>query len=269
MAEGTVAPATLKCKICGGELRNDYLGGFCVCAHCGNKWSIQDLVPDYGKYSRVIEKMNRAKQLLDENPDPATMGQARLMYKTAALECASFMDAVGSDLQKNCIEGQKRADDLGTYAKAKSFYDKKSYSRALVEFRKVPDLLDAPALIAECEKGVVKERKKRIPYAIIVGLILPTILCIALYEKFSFPLYFGIPIGLVLAAGLAFVIYRDGAIATIIQILSFVSAVPLIIFLILAYGFHMETGPAAMTAIGVPIAVVVALGLMPDHKPQQ
>ena len=266
MAEGTVAPASLKCKVCGGELRNDYLGGSCVCAHCGNKWSIQDLVPDYGKYARVIEKMNRAKQLLDGEPDVASIGQAKLMFKTASLECVAFTDAIGDDLQKTCKAEQERAENLGTYAKAKSYYEKKSYSRALVELKKVPDLLDAPELIVECEKGVVKERKRRIPYAIVVGLILPTILCIALYEKLALPLYFGIPIGLVIAAGLAYVIYRDGAIATIIQILSFVSAVPLILFLILAYGFHMETGPAAMTAIGAPIAVVVALGLMPDHK---
>ena len=80
------------------------------------------------------------------------------------------------------------------------------------------------------------------------------------------PLAIDIPVALVLAAGCAYAIYLEGTLAIIIQILSVLSAVPLILFLILAYGFHMDTGPAAVTAIVAPIAVIVVIGLKPERK---
>jgi len=266
MPEVTAAPATLKCKVCGGDLVNDYLTGACVCAHCGNKWSLQDLIPDYSKYTRVIEKMNRAKELLDGKADVATAGQALLMYKTAATDCAAHPDAISSDLLRVCKEGQARCEQVKHYAKANNYFEKKTYRRALTEFELIPDYKDVSEKIEECKKMILVERKKRIPLAIVMGLILPTILCIFLREKAGLPLTIDIPVALVLAAGCAYAIYLEGTLAIIIQILSVLSAVPLILFLILAYGFHMDAGPAAVTAIVAPIAVIVVIGLKPERK---
>ncbi len=266
MPEGTTSPATLKCKICGGDIVNDYLAGACVCAHCGNRWSLQDLVPDFSKYTRIIEKMNRAKELLAGKADVATAGQAMLMFKTAAAECASYPDAIASDLMRVCKEGEAQCEQVKHYAKGQNYFDKKTYRRALTEFEQIPDYKDSAEKVEECKKMVLIERKKRIPYAIGIGLILPIILCIFLKEKVGLSLAIDIPITLVLAAGLAYAIYLEGGLSILIQILSFVSAIPLIIFMVLAYGFHMDTGPAAITAIVAPIAVIVIIGMKPERK---
>jgi len=265
MPEGTT-PATLKCKICGGDIVNDYLAGACVCSHCGNKWSLQDLIPDFSKYTRIVEKMNRAKEMLAGKADVATAGQAMLMFKTAAAECASYPDAIASDLMRVCKEGEVHCEQVKHYAKGMSYFDKKTYRRALTEFEQIPDYQDSAEKIEKCKKLVLAERKKRIPLAIVMGLILPTILCIFLREKVGLSLAIDIPLALVLAAGCAYAIYLEGTLAIIIQILSVLSAVPLILFLILAYGFHMDAGPAAITAVVAPIAVIVIIGFKPERK---
>ena len=54
MAELNITPVSLKCKICGGDIVNDYLVGTSRCANCGNRWAIADLYPDYAKYQRII-----------------------------------------------------------------------------------------------------------------------------------------------------------------------------------------------------------------------
>ncbi|MBR2749964.1 MAG: hypothetical protein IKD90_02380 [Clostridiales bacterium] len=266
MPDVNVAPASLKCKICGGDLVNHYLTGACVCAHCGNKWSLQDLIPDYGKYTRVIDKMNQAQELLNGKADVAIAGQAQLMFKSAALECSAHPDAVSSDLMRMCQEGEEQAEKVKHYAKGQMYMEKKVFSRALSELEKIPGFRDTDELIVTCKEQVVIERKKRIPYAIVVSLILPTIFCLFTKEKLGLPLTIGIPSALILALGIAYAIYLNGTLAILLQILSFASAIPLTIFLILAYGFHMETGPAATTAIVAPIAVIVVLALKPERK---
>ena len=141
------------------------------------------------------------------------------------------------------------------------FYDRKSYRQALDEFKKIPGVKDSASRIEECKVLAEKEKKKLIPLAVIVALIIPTVLGILMKEKLDIPLYVIIPACLVLVAGLTYAVYRGGTLATVVMVLSFICAVPLLIFIVLAYGLHMETGPAASIAIGAPIAFIVAVGL--------
>ena len=61
MAELNITPVSLKCKICGGDIVNNYLAGTSYCANCGNRWSITDLYPDYAKYQRIIANITKAR----------------------------------------------------------------------------------------------------------------------------------------------------------------------------------------------------------------
>ena len=61
-----------------------------------------------------------------------------------------------------------------------------------------------------------------------------------------------------LAAGCSYAVYLENTLSIVIIVASFLSAVPLILFMILAYGYGMESGPAATIAIGAPVALVVA-----------
>ena len=260
MADISSQPATLKCNICGGEIRKDFLTGTAVCAHCGNKWSLSDVVPEYLKYASAIEKIKKAQELLNGKPDVSNVAQAKLLFQNASTECL-HTDATSSELLAICKSGQKECEDLRIYATAMGFYDRKSYRQALDEFKKIPGVRDSAAKIEECKVLAEKEKKKLIPLAVIVALIIPTVLGILMKEKLDIPLYVIIPACLVLVAGLTYAVYRGGTLATVVMVLSFICAVPLLIFIVLAYGLHMETGPAASIAIGAPIAFIVAVGL--------
>ena len=262
----TAAPASLKCKICGGDLVNHYLTGACVCAHCGNKWNLQDLIPDYGKYSRVIEKISQAQAMLDEKEDVTTAGQAQLIFKSASLECSAHPDAISSDLMRVCKEGEEKAEQVKHYAKGMMYFEKKVYKRALSEFEKIPGYKDVAELSEQCKTQIIIERKKRIPYAAIISLILPTILCIFMKEKLGLSLAIDIPCALIVAIGIAYAVYMDGTWAIILQIASFACAIPLIIFLVLAYGFHMDIGTSATIAVVAPIAVIAFFALKTERK---
>ena len=266
MPEVTAAPASLKCKICGGDLVNHYLTGACVCAHCGNKWNLQDLIPDYGKYTRIIEKMNQAQSILDGKEDVATAGQAQLMFKSAALECSAHPDAISSDLMRVCKEGEDQAERIKHYAKGMMYFEKKVYKKALSEFEQTQGYKDVAELSETCKEQIIIERKKRIPYAAIISLILPTILCIFMKEKLGLSLAVDIPCALIVAVGIAYAVYMDGTWAIILQIASFACAVPLIIFLVLAYGFNMAVGQAATIAVIAPIAVIAFFAVTTERK---
>ncbi|MBO4927150.1 MAG: hypothetical protein J5379_02735 [Clostridiales bacterium] len=266
MPEITSTPVSLKCKVCGGDLRNDYLSGACVCAHCGNKWSLSDLVPDYGKYSHVLEKINQAKDLLAGKAQVTSAEQAKLLYKSASIECAKYTDVIGSDLAKVCQEGIANAEKNRHYAMGVTHFEKKNYKRALSEFEKLRGYKDVDELIEQAKVGAIAERKKTIPLAIIVGMVIPAILSILLKEKAGFPVPAVIPVFIVLTAAISYAVYLQGTLATVIIVLSVVSAVPLILFMILAYGFHMNTGAAAVTSVVAPIAVIILLALKPERK---
>ena len=266
MPEITSTPVSLKCKVCGGDLRNDYLAGACVCAHCGNKWALEDLVPDYGRYKHALEKINQAKDLLNSKADITSSEQAKLLYKGALLECSKFTDVIGSDLAKVCQEGLDKAEKTRHYAMGKTHFDKKNYRRALSEFEKIPGFRDVDELVEQAKVGAIAERKKTIPLAILVGMVIPAVLAILLKEKAGLPLAVVLPVFFVLTAGISYAVYLQGTLATVIIVLSILSAVPLILFMILAYGFHMDTGAAAVTSVVAPIAVIILLAIKPERK---
>lgn len=258
MSENSSSPINLKCKVCGGEIRNDYLSGTCKCAHCGNKFSMDNVIPEYEKYSNAIEMIKKATNLLSGKPDVTNIAQAKLLFQQASAMCF-HTDPISTDLLKISKAGIKDAEDLRHYAMACNYFDKKSYRQALTEFEKIPGFRDTDEKIRECQEFAQKEKKKHIPFAIIIGLIIPTLLGVLMKEKLGMPLYIIIPVCIVLAAGCSYALYLEGILATIIIVLSLLSAVPLIIFMILAYGFHMEPGPAAGIAIGVPVAFAIAV----------
>ena len=266
MSEVSATPVTLKCKICGGDIVNDYLIGSCVCAHCGNKWSLEDLVPDYTQYSNIVSNINKANDTIGSNPTIVSLEQARLLFKNAADESSGMVGVIASDLNRISNEGLQRIDQLKTYMKGKSFFEKGNYRGALKEFKKTPGFKDTEELSEQCKVNLEKEKKKRIPLAVIVGLILPAVLSIVLKEVAGFPLAAVIPIFLVTSAGVGFLVYRGGVPAVIIEILSVLCAVPLLIFMILAYGFHLDVLPSAIIAVGLPVALVILFGILAERK---
>ena len=266
MSEVSATPVTLKCKICGGDIVNDYLVGSCVCAHCGNKWSLEDLVPDYSQYSGIVSNINKANETLGSNPTIVSLEQARLLFKNAADESSGMVGVIASDLTRISNEGLQRVDQLKTYLKGKSFFDKQNYQGALKEFKKIPRFKDTEELSAKCKENIEKAKKKRIPLAVIVGLILPAVICIILKEVAGFPIAAVIPIFLAASAGVGFLVYRGGVPAVIIEVLSVLCAVPLLIFLILAYGFHIDVVPSAIIAVGLPVALVILFGILAERK---
>ena len=259
LAEG-VKPITLKCTVCGGELKADYLSGDAVCAHCSNRWALRDILPDYGKYAKSLEKIKKANDLLSGKPDVTAAAEAKLLFQQASSECYVYSETIATDIHRISAEGTNRAEKMKTYARGYSHFERKAYTKALEEFEKIPDFQDSAELIEKCKNLQVTERRKLIPLAILIGMILPAVLGIVLYEKAGLPLYVDIPIFVLGTAGLSYLVYREKKFAVVIEVLSFLAAVPLILFLILAYGMGMETKAAAAIAIGAPVAFVLAAG---------
>ena len=264
MPEGNVSLVTAKCSICGGELQNDYLSGSCVCAHCGNKWDLQQMYPNLSSYNRTIEHIKRARELLNTKSDVATITQAKLLFKGAAMECTGRTDPIAADLLKLANEGQEEAEKVKHYSAATMYLEKKNFRKAVSEFKKIPGYKDVDVKMKEAQEGAIIERRKHIPIAILVGMIIPAILSILLKEKAGLPLAAVIPIFVVLTCAVSYAVYLEGTLATVIIVLSVLSAVPLILFMILAYGMHMDTGTAATISIVAPIALVAAVALKPD-----
>ncbi len=257
---------SLRCKICGGDLANDYLIGACVCENCGNRWSIAELVPNYKDYSFVVEKLNRANELLADDEDAVQAGQALLLYKSAAMECVKHSDEIASELMRLSKEGQARAEQMKHYALGKAHFEKQAYRKALSEFEKVRGVKDADEMIAKCQEGVAAARKKRIPYAVFIGMIIPAIVSLFLKERFGMPVGLTIPVFLLGAAGLGYAVYLDGVLSIVVEIASFLLLVPLLLFLVLAYVFHVSTGPAAGIAVGVPLGIVIVMAVLAERE---
>ncbi len=257
---------SLKCKICGGDIANDYLIGACICENCGNRWSMAELVPNYKDYSFVVEKLNRANELLADKEDAVQAGQAILLYKSAAMECVKHSDEIASDLMRLSKEGQARAERAKHYATAKAHFEKEAFRKALSEFEKVKGMKDADEKIEQCLAEIAAARKRRIPYAIVVGMIIPAIACLFLKEKLEVPVGLTIPAFLAGTAGLGYAVYLDGTLSVIVEIASFLLLVPLLLFLVLAYGFHVSTGLAAAIAVGVPLGIVILLAVLAERE---
>ncbi|MCR4671544.1 MAG: hypothetical protein K5643_10175 [Saccharofermentans sp.] len=266
MPDTVVAPISLRCKVCGGDIVNDYLAGVCTCANCGNKWSIEDLIPDYAQYSRILSSFNKASDTLSGATTVAATNEAKLLYKVAASECGKINDAVSADLLKLCNEGQAKAADLGIYIKGKDLYNKASYEAAIRELSTLPGYKDSDEIIRQCRAKLDEERIKGIPWAVIFSLVVPAILAIILKEKAGLPIFVVIPIFLAFSAGLGYVLYRGGVASIIIKVISFLCATPLLIFIVLAYFFHLGTVPSVIIAIALPIVCFVVFAMLTEKN---
>ena len=253
MSDVNATPVSLKCRICGGDIVNNYLAGTAQCANCGNRWNIADVIPDYGKYSRIIASINKANDIVESDSKAASGNEARLLYKTAIMDCGKFNDPVSADLIRICEEGQKNAELLSIYAKGRNFYEKKSYSSAVHELSKVKGFRDADAMIEICKEEIEKERKKQIPWAVIFSLIIPAAVGLFFREAFNWPWAVCIILFLLGSAGLGYVYYRGGVVSIILKVVSFLAATPLIIYSILAYALHVPTVLSVIIAIVAPI----------------
>ncbi|MBR1855159.1 MAG: hypothetical protein IJ794_18810 [Lachnospiraceae bacterium] len=257
---------SMKCKICGGDIANDYLIGACVCENCGNRWAMAELVPNYKDYTHVIEKLNRANELVADREDAVMAGQAILLYKSVSMECVKHADEIASDLMRISKEGLSRAEQVKHYATAKAHFEKKAYRKALSEFEKAKGMKDVDEMIERCQEEIAAARKRRIPYAVFIGMIIPAIVCLFLKERFGVPVGLAIPLFLAGTAGLGFAVYLDGTLSVIVEIASFLLLVPLLLFLVLAYGVHMSAGPAACIAVGVPLGIVVTMAVLAERE---
>ena len=265
MPDVNVTPVSLKCKICGGDIVNDYLVGTSRCANCGNRWAIADLYPDYAKYQRIVSNITKANDILESDSKVASANGAKILLKTTAIECAKFNDPISSDLIRICEEGQKKADLLAVYAKGKGYFDKGSYNSALSTLSKVKGFRNADAMIEICKEEIEKKRTKDIPWDIVFSLPLPAAVAIFFREVCHWPWAVCILLFLAGSAGLGYVLYRGGVIEIIIKILSFFAAGPIIIFSIMAYAFHVPTWISVITAIGAPIALFIVFALATEQ----
>ena len=82
MSELNATPVTFKCKICGGDVVNNFLVGSCVCSHCGNKWNLEDVIPDYIQYSNIISDINEAYEAVSNNPTVVSLERAKSLSFT-------------------------------------------------------------------------------------------------------------------------------------------------------------------------------------------
>ena len=93
-----------------------------------------------------------------------------------------------------------------------------------------------------------------------------TILFFVLKEKTDISIAAALAAALT-AAGLdIFVIYRGGALATLLEILSYILLVPLLIFALLAYVFHLSTALSLGIAIGAPLIIVILLAVLAERE---
>ena len=81
MPDVITAPVSMKCKVCGGDIKNYYLIGTCSCLNCGNRWSLADIIPDYAKYSKIISNINKANDIIQTETKPTSANEAKLMFK--------------------------------------------------------------------------------------------------------------------------------------------------------------------------------------------
>ena len=258
--------AAYKCTICGGDLANDYLLGACVCENCGNRWSLEELVPTYKQYTHIIEKINSANDLIAAQAGVKQAEQALLLYKSAAAECVKHTDDISNDLMELCRDGQAKAAQIKDYAAAKSHFEKKAYAKALAEFEKMQGVKDADELAQKCREEIAAARKRRIPYAIAVGVVIPAILFFVLKEKADISIALCTLIFIAGSAGLGYLVYLNGVWSMIVEILSFILLVPLLLFVVLAYVFHLSTGLAAGLAVGIPLVIVVIIAIFAERQ---
>jgi len=257
MSDVLATPVSLKCKVCGGDIKNDYLAGTCVCMNCGTRWSLADVIPDYAKYSKIIANINKVNDIIENETKAASANEAKIILKTAQMDCNRINDHVAADLNRLCDEGLKKVDQFSNYIKGKNNYDHKSYRSAIHDLSKVPGYRDADVIIEMCKLEIEAERRRQLPWSVIFSLIIPAALGLFLRETFRCPWAVCIILFLAGSAGLGYVLYRGGVPAVIIKVISFLAATPLIVFSILKYALHLPTAVSVILAIVGPIALFI------------
>lgn len=265
MPDVNATPISLKCKVCGGDIVNNYLGGTCVCANCGNKWAIAEVIPNYDKYSHIIAGITRANEIIESDTKVASSSEARLQLKTAIMECSKINDAVTADLIRICNDSLAKAEKNAIYLKGKTFYEKRSWSSAVKELGKVSGYKDADAMVEICKEEIAKERKKQIPWSVVFSLIIPAAVGLFLRETFNCPWVVCILLFLAGSAGLGYVFYRGGVISIILKVVSFLAATPLIVYSILAYALHVPTVISVIIAVVGPIALFIVFAMFTEQ----
>ncbi len=264
--QGNIKPLSLKCRICGGDLVNDYITASCACEHCGNRWAISDMIPKVKEYSHITEKLRKAVELLSDSKDRVDISRARSMLKSAEEDCLKESSDITSELLEICNGAQAQAEARLSYLAGKEYFEKKNYDRARSEFEKIRDYRDSVSYIEKCDEEILVARKRRIPFAVIFGMILPALLAVALHLGFNLHIALCIPIFLAGSALFAFGIYRGGALSVIVYILSIAFIIPVVIFIILTAAFHLGRTLSIILAIGIPVAVTVLLLVMSENK---
>lgn len=259
---------TLKCNICGGDLIRDYSAGLCRCGHCGNSRPLAEAEEGYKDFAHIIEKINKADSLT-EGPDVGLKQaeEAVLLYKSAAAACTSqrYSD-MSAEIRDLCKVRLEKAEKLKKYAQAKNYFDKKAFKKALNGFEQLKEYRDSDILAAACRDKLAEAQKKRIPYAAAVGPILPAILFFILIENTDMSLAACVLIFAALAAVLGYAVYLHGVFSAIIEVLSFVMLVPLLIFTVLVYLFHLSTGLSAGLSIGIPLALAIVIIVFTERQ---
>ena len=257
MPDVNATPVSLKCKVCGGDIKNDYLAGTCACLNCGTRWSLADVIPGYDKYSKIIANINKANDIIENETKSASANEAKIIFKTTQMECNRINDHVAADLNRICDEGIKRADQFAYYIKGKYNYDHKSFRSAIHDLSKVPGYRDADEIIYKCQIELEAERRRQLPWAVVFSLIIPAAFVLLLREAFGCPWIVCILLFLAGSAGLGYVLYRGGVPAVIIKVVSFLCATPLIVYSILKYAMHLPAVPSVIIAIIGPIVLFI------------
>ena len=257
MPDVLATPVSLKCSICGGDIKNDYLAGTSVCLNCGNRWSITDIVPGYAKYSKIIANINKANDIIENDTKASSANEAKIIIKTAMMDCNRINDHVAADLNRLCDDLLKQVDQLSYYIRGKNNYDHKSFRSAIHDLSRVPGYRDADEIVYKCKMEIDADRRRQLPWAVLFSLIIPAAFGLFLREAFRCPWAVCIILFLLGSAGLGYVFYRGGVVAVILKVVSFLAASPLIIYSILKYAFHMPGVPAVIIAIIGPIVLFI------------
>ena len=257
-----------KCRVCGGDMKNDYKAGLRYCTHCGNKLDLSKADEHYKDYENIIKQLNSAETAaLSDNNDLKTVNQALLAYKNALTACSlSKPMAQVEELKLLCREEVEKYTKRSRFLAAKEHFENKAYTKAYEELKALGDYAEAAELAEKCAAEIQKERIKHLPYSIFAGLILPAILFFVLKEKTDISIAAALAAALTAAGLNIFVIYRGGALATLLEILSYILLVPLLIFALLAYVFHLSTALSLGIAIGAPLIIVILLAVLAERE---
>ena len=239
MTELNATPVTFKCKICGGDIVNNFLVGSCVCAHCGNKWNLEEMIPDYSQYSNIISNINEANEIISNNPTSVTLERAKSLLTFAITESENIDGVVTLELAKLSRDEIAKIDQLQSYLKGVSFFEKQNYQAALAEFEKIPGYKNTEELKEQCKVNVTKDRKALKILEVALGMLAPAMICITLKILADVSFAILIPVFIVTSAVLGFFIYRGGLPASIIEFVTFMLVGPFVLFLIIRYDIHI------------------------------